>query len=66
MLDKIDIERLKKDLIDYYGTALFSSSPLALMDLSKIERATEEELIQIALNNNFDLNKYTYESKKYR
>lgn len=63
MIDKIDIESLKKDLIDYYGTAMFSSSPIALMDLSKIERVSEEELIEIALNNNFDLNKYTYNSK---
>ena len=64
-MTEIDIEKLKKDLIDYYGTAIFTSSPLAIIELSKIEKATEEELIKIALNNKFDINKYTY-NKKHR
>lgn len=58
MITEIDIERLRKDLIDYFGTSLFVYSPLAIMELSKIERASDEELIQLAQNNNFDLNKY--------
>ena len=66
MIIEIDIERLRKDLIDYFGTAIFVSSPLSIMELSKIEKATEEELIKIAQNNNIDLNKYTYDNKKIR
>lgn len=58
MFVEIDIEDLRKDLINYYGTAIFNSSPLAIIELSKVEQATDEELIQIAQNNNFDLNKY--------
>lgn len=63
MIVEIDIETLRNDLINYYGTAMFSSSPLAIIELSKIETASDEELIQIAQNNNFDLNKYIIDSK---
>ena len=54
----IDVEKLRQDLIDYYGTALFNASPYAIVELQKIENATYEELIKIAKDNNFDLNKY--------
>ena len=58
MTYNIDFESLRKDLIDYYGTALFNASPYAMINLQKIENATYEELIKIAKDNNFDLNKY--------
>ena len=54
---EIDIEKLRKDLIDYFGTAL-NFNPLAVIDLTNIMNASAEELIDIALNNNFDLNSY--------
>ena len=54
----IDVEKLRQDLIDYYGTALFNASPYAIVELQKIENAAYEELIKIAKDNNFDLNKY--------
>ena len=60
---EIDIEILRKDLMNYYGTAILNSSPLAIIELSKIETASDEELIQIAQNNNIDLNKYINNSK---
>jgi len=58
MYEEIDIEKLRKDLLDYYGTAMYNVSPLAIIELSKIERASEDELIQIAINNNINLNEY--------
>ena len=61
----IDVEKLRQDLIDYYGTALFNASPYAIVELQKIENATYEELIKIAKDNNFDLNKYN-NNLKYR
>lgn len=61
---EINIEKLKQDLIDYFGTAMFNASPLAMIELSKVENATDEELIEIALNNNFDLSKYQTNSKR--
>ena len=33
-MNNIDIERLRKDLIDYFGTAMFGVSPIAMMELS--------------------------------
>ena len=54
---EIDIEKLRSDLIDYFGTAM-GFFPVATMDLIKVQNASDEELINIALKNNFDLNKY--------
>lgn len=57
-VDNIDIESLRKDLIDYFTSAMFLVSPVALVDLSKVERATDIEVVQIALDNKFDLERY--------
>ena len=59
----INIEKLRNDLIDCYGTAMFNASPLAIFELTKIKRASDEEIINIAIKNNFDLNKYKYYTK---
>ena len=53
----INIDRLREDLMNYFGTSL-SYNPVALIELTKVEKASPNELIQIALNNNFDLQKY--------
>ena len=60
MEQNIDTNRLRKDLIDYYGTASFNGFPAAVMDLSRIERMSDEELIRFALKNGADLDKYFY------
>ena len=44
----IDMERLRRKLKDYYGTAMFSASPMAMMDLAKVEKASAEELFELA------------------
>lgn len=59
----IDIEKLRSDLIDYFGTAMASGFGMAVMDLSKVERASDEELINIALDCGFDLNDYVVLSR---
>ena len=61
---EIDIEKLRKDLIDDYGTAIFNASPLAIIELTKVENASPQELINIALKNNFDLTEYETNNKK--
>ena len=53
----IDIEKLRKDLIDYFGSAMFTM-PMAIIDLTKVEKCTNDELIEIAKKNNFDLEDY--------
>ena len=62
-INNIDIERLRRDLIDYYSAAMFIVSPVALIDLTKVETASDEELINIAKQNHFDLVKYKKEHK---
>ena len=48
--------------MDYFGTAM-GFFPVATMDLIKVQNASPEELINIALKNNFDLSKYTSKVK---
>lgn len=53
----IDYERLRADLIDYYGSAM-SYNPMAVIELSKVQSASNNKLIEYALKNNFDLEDY--------
>lgn len=59
----LDGDQLKKDLIDYYGTAMICSSPLAVIELTRVENASGNELVDIAKKNGFDLEKYVIEEK---
>ena len=54
----MDLERLRKDIIDYYGSAIFSGFPMAMMDLADIERMTEVKLVKTAKELGFDMSKY--------
>ena len=45
---KTDTEGLRDMLIDYYGTAMTNGNPMAVIELSNVERASEEELINTA------------------
>ena len=55
---EIDVDRLRKDLKDYYGTAMFSASPMAVLDLSRIERASDLEIVEEAQRIGVDLTNY--------
>ena len=61
----LDIDRLRKDLIDYYGTAI-ASNPVAVIELSIVESSSKEQLIYIALNNGFDLKDYKIEQNTFK
>ena len=63
-MNEIDYEKLKNDLIDYYGTASYNGFPMAIIELSNVENASYEELINIAIKNNFNLNNYKKEEIK--
>lgn len=60
----IDFDKLRQDLLDYFGTAMTMGFGAAIIDLSNIENASNEELINIAKQNGFDLNKYVVQSFK--
>ena len=53
----IDFNKLKKAVMDYYGTAI-PYYPQAILDLGRIESASEEEVVNIAVNSGFDLDDY--------
>ena len=59
----IDVERLRKDLIDYFGAAMMYY-PQTMINLSEVENADYNSLIDIALRNGFNLDNYRIKYKK--
>ena len=55
---EIDVNRLRRDMKDYYGTAMFNGFSIAVMDLSKVERLSDQEIVDLAQTNGMDLEKY--------
>ena len=55
---EIDFETLRRDLIDYYGTAATNGFTMAIIEISNIENASNEQLIKIAIQIGLDLDKY--------
>lgn len=53
----VNINRLREDLINYFGTAIFYN-PMAIMELEEVKKASESKLIEIAIKNGFDLDNY--------
>ena len=58
MYSDIDIDRVRQDLEDDCLAIMFNVSPAALVELSEIENATDEEIIEIARRNGYDLTRY--------
>ncbi len=54
---ELDIDRLREDLINYFGTAL-NYQEYAMVDLVQIDALDEQELITLAIQNGFDIDKY--------
>ena len=57
MAYELDTERLRRDLEDNYGTAMASGFPMAMMEISEVERASERDLIEMAREKRVDLSK---------
>ena len=55
---EIDVDRLRADLIDYYGSATFAGSPYAFGAVVAMEEATPEQLIRCAESEGIDLSTY--------
>ncbi len=43
-----NVEELRNLLKDYYGTAMFNGFPMAVIDLGKVDRMSDEEVIELA------------------
>ena len=54
----IDLGRLRNDLEEYYGTAVFSGMPMAVVELSQAQTASPQELVDMARRAGFDLGRY--------
>ncbi len=54
----IDISRLRDDLQDYYGAAVFSGMPMAVIELSQAGTASPQELVDMAQRAGLDLGRY--------
>lgn len=63
---EIDFERLRSDLIDYFGTGMISGIGALTINISVIERASHDKLIEIAINNNFNLENYIKGYEKHK
>ena len=59
----IDYDKLRSDLIDYFGSSVVYN-PMAVIELSNVESATDSKLEQIAIQNGFNLS--DYEKQKSR
>lgn len=63
MYEQIDYDRLREDLIDYFGTAMIYN-PMAVIELSDVENASDYKLEQIAIKNGFDLSDYEKQKRR--
>ncbi len=43
-----DIDEIKEELTDYYGTAMVSGFPMAMANLNELENMDEDELRELA------------------
>ena len=51
-------DRLRRDMMDYFGTAMVNGNPMAMMELIRTERAQSQTLIDFADKNGFALDIY--------
>ncbi len=54
----IDYERLREDVMDFIGTAMAAFAPMAMIDVIAAQKASNEELLQIAKRYDFDIGLY--------
>ena len=59
-----DYERLRKDLVEYFCSAL-AYNPMAIMDVNKVQNASNKELEEIARKNRVVLSDYIISVKRY-
>lgn len=55
----INVDALREYMRDYYGTAMFSGFPVALLDLSDIDSMDPYELCEKAEEMGIDLTRFT-------
>ena len=56
---EIDVDELRRDMEEEYVAAMYSGFPMAIMDLTDVERLSDQELVKLAQENGVDLRAYT-------
>lgn len=51
----VDAEKIRHDLMDYFGT---STLPFKMVAVARVESATPNEVIELALDEGWDLTRY--------
>ena len=54
----LDGDRIRRDLMNYYGTAMTGPFPMAMSELDMVRRASGDELLALAEQAGLDLNDY--------
>ena len=54
----IDVDALRRDLKDYYGSAMCSGFPMAVVELTQVQNASPQELVDMAQRAGVDLGRY--------
>ena len=63
-INDYDIEAIRNDLKDYYGTAMINASLLAMVDLINLENKSDYEILRMAVSVGININNY-YIGKRY-
>ena len=59
---EFDFERLRSDLLDFFGTSMMFN-PMAMLNVVDVEKADNEKLLHLAQSNGFDLEEYKIKGK---
>ena len=57
-IEDIDVEKLRNDIINYYQSAMFIVSPLAMIDMQQAQNASDDWIIKKAVELKMNLNDY--------
>ena len=63
-IDDYDVDAIRNVLEDYYGIAMNTVSPFAMVDLIDLNNKSDYEIIRMAINIGLDLDNY-YVGRKY-
>ena len=55
---EIDVDELRRDMEEEYVAAMYSGFPMAIMDITEVERLSDQELIELAQENGVELRPY--------
>ena len=57
-MSKYNIRAIKRELEDFYGTAMFSGFPMAVVELGSLDDMSDEEIVELAKSVGINVRKY--------